>query len=310
MDKRTAIIYGVTGQTLEVYPPEGTPSAAATYSIWKGSQGDDQTALLTGTATADTLSLTLDASSGYSQANRRKVSVSATTGATVGRLYRLTNVDGQSEIIRISRVVSADYVETDADLAYDYSTSATFKGYRQTISVDNTFAATEGNLNIAEHPYRVLWSYAVSSVACRHWTYFDLVRSAWQHGVTRHDLADYWSDAGYADSQGDFARFLERVVDAAGTRVQIDLRQRRVDPNEVLEGPIRDELVRGMALLIMARQGRTPPGRDAEAWRRDVAAQYIRDLEGCLSSQSLTRSTDRTGAITAAPSVSLWFGED
>jgi hypothetical protein len=307
MDNRQALIYGLTGQTVVMYPTEGVPSAAATYSVWYGSDGNDQTAILTGTATMDTLSLTVTSASGYSQTDRKKINLTTTAGLTVGERYYAANESGQGEWLTVARVVTNTYAEATRDLAYDYSTSATVKGFKQSFTIDASFIATLSSLNDETDPYRVQWSYTVASVARRHWTMFDVVRGAWQHGVTIEDLAAYWPDITYADDRGEHGGQAKAKIEAASRRVQMDLRQRGIDPNTVVEGPIRDELVRNQTLCLYAREGKAPAGRDSESFRREVTAIYMRDIEGAVSSRALKQAQNKTGAITEDPTHNLWL---
>src|SRR5688572_24765729 len=123
----TALIYGLTGQTFEVYPAmaevvrDGAPASAATYAVYRGTQSNDEAALFSGTATLDATSTTFDAASGYGQTNRNKASLTATTNVVVGRRYLATNALGQREVIVPRLIASADYIEAEEPLAYDYA---------------------------------------------------------------------------------------------------------------------------------------------------------------------------------------------
>lgn len=309
MDNRTPLVYGLTGQTLEMYPMEGVPSAAATYSIWRGQDSNDATALFTGTATRDSTSQTITSASGYSQANRRKLNMTATTGLTVGRRYVVANALGQYENATVTAVSADVYAETSRDLAYDYAAAetSTVKGFRQSFTIDPDFIADTSRLNDEAYPYRVLWTYTVAGVVRKHWTYFDVVRGAWQHGVTIADLAAYWADVNYQGDRDDYGDQARKKIEAASQRVQMDLKNRGIDPNTVADGPVRDELVRNQVFCLYAREGKAPGGREPEAFRREMTAIYMRDLEAAVSSGSLKMSQDKTGAVTAEPWRNLWL---
>ena len=61
-----ALTYDVTGQVVSFWPPQaeviaaGAPTAAATYSVWGGTQANDETAKFTGSATLDSVATTVD----------------------------------------------------------------------------------------------------------------------------------------------------------------------------------------------------------------------------------------------------------
>src|SRR6056300_1287193 len=113
MDHRASLRYNVTGQTVSLYAPQwrnGAPSAAAAYSVWAGSDDNDQAAEFTGTATADAVSTTVDAASGYSQADRRELYLAATTSIEIGDFYLLTDAEGRVERVEVVAIDSANLV--------------------------------------------------------------------------------------------------------------------------------------------------------------------------------------------------------
>jgi len=92
-----ALIYNVTGQVIEWYPPQseltrdGAP-AAASYRVFAGTQNNDDTPKIAlSTASLDAVSTTVNGASGYSLANRNRILLASTAGITVGRRYLLTS---------------------------------------------------------------------------------------------------------------------------------------------------------------------------------------------------------------------------
>lgn len=303
--QRVDIVYNVTGQTLEFYPPEGVPDSAATYSVWEGTESNDNTAEFSGTASADSVSTTVDADSGFSQSNRRRVNLTATTNIVVGRDYWLTNAESQKELVRVAAISSGAYVDAEFDLAYDYASGATFEGHRQTLTVDSTFVQDESNLSSPDEPYRVLWSYSVNSVPYRAWTYFDLVRQDRQHGVTIHELRELWPDLPWEQFSGDRGLNWDRQIDAAFERVAFDLRAHGIHLSQVRDADMLDELVRSACMMIIAQSGVSPSGYDGAEFRDRMDALYHGDID--KARQKMLLDQGKEGAITRQPLRQLWL---
>ena len=115
------LTYNVTGQTLEFYPPideilsdSGPPSAAATYSVFRGQQSNDDTPILTGTATLDSVSTTVQDLPGPTAANRSSIQLTSGTGVAIGRRYLLTNVssNGSQSQMLVVKSISTNTITT------------------------------------------------------------------------------------------------------------------------------------------------------------------------------------------------------
>ena len=308
MDRRTPIVYAVTGQELELVRTDWNEGAVAsmTAQVWRATQGNDETPILTPAVTVDTTSLQITGASGYSQTDRRKLTMSSTTGLTVGRIYSVENVDGQRELVRLARVVTNTEAYAETDLAYDYAAVATslVKGVRASLTIDPTFVADEANLSLG--PFRVLWSYTLGGLPRRHWTYFDVVRAKAQHGVQGDDLADLAPDIFGQEPRGQRGQRFARFIEAAWRQVQRELRDRSLDPNQVADADL-DDLVRYCALQLVAESGRCPPGRDLETYVRERVAVYRRALEQAASSPQLEVAQNTDGSLTASPTIEPWF---
>jgi hypothetical protein len=302
MDRRASVPFGASSATLTLYPPQGVATGNATVSIWKGGTGNDSTALITGNAALDSVSLVLAADSGYSEANRKRINV-VPTGVNIGRQYIITNDDGQSEVVTV-KAKGATYVDAEYDLAYDYDNSATFKGYLQTFTLPGsvaTFLSDEQYLNAKDSPYRVLWSYTAGGVTCRHWTLFDVVRQVQQASVTGDDLADVWSDIKYMAGPDR----LGRAIGEAQRQLEVDIRIRGYDPANLAPGDMRDNLVKKGAVAILAKQGIAPAGLDPQVHRSDAIGDYMRALEASLS--TMERIDGRGGGAATVEPLPLGF---
>ncbi len=273
MSQRTAeIVYGLTGQTVEMYPPEALEgvSSSMSASVFRGDRSNDDTAEFSPTVTQDSVATTLSAAAGYSQATRNTISLASTTGVVAGRQYRLANLVGQREIVTLSNTTTLQ-----EDLAYDYPISSTFKGIRMVFTVDPTWVATEEKISTAEDPhYRVLWTYTVNSIVRKHYTYLRLVRQLSKHGVTITDLLKWWPDLQNHETRERKGQQFSYAIDAAWDRVRLDLISCDVSPDRVREQEILSELVISKTLHVLSRVGITPGQRDRESWVRECESDY------------------------------------
>lgn len=316
MDRRVAVAFGLTGQTVEFYPPEATEGvpSAATCSVYQGSLSDDDLPEFSPAVTIDATSLALSGSSGHFQhggtGGRKRIWLASTAGLAARRRYLLQNAISQREVVRLVEVSASGtiYATAEYDLAYDYPlTTSSLLGLRMTFPVDATWVANEAKLNHPGEPYRVLWSYTVGGVARRHWTQIDLVRAPKQHGVTADSLLGDWPTLLYQLGEEERATDADRAIRAASDRVFLDLELAGVDPNSLRDSGKLDMLVKMAALEVFARSGTCPPNRDIEQWVRETSAIYKRDLEKMLGGNVLVRSEGTGGGITPDPIRAGWF---
>lgn len=327
MDRRQPLVYNLVGQEVELYRtdwPEGAVSGGMTAKVWRALQGNDETPVLTPTVTVEAIALAIDAASGFSQTNRRKLNMTSTAGIVQGRRYYTQNGDGQRELVEIAHISANAFVETEYDLAYDYGPAgATLNGLRASFVIDPTFIATLGNINLKGYisrqgwypdyidlatglPYRVLWSYTVASSPRQHWTYFDVVRGRAQHGVLGDDLFDLFPDLAYQESRGQRGEKFKRYLDAGERRVAFDLRVKKYDPNQIADH-LYDDLVRDATLLLIAESGKAPPGRDLEVYVRERYKVYANHLDGLITGPVITMSQNTAGSLTPDPEPTLFF---
>lgn len=328
MIERTAdIIYGLTGQSVETYSPEwseGAPSSA-TAVVWAGTASQDGTSEFTPTVTADATSLTVDTASGYSQANRRRLNVGSTSGASVGRLYLLDNGNGQRELVKPMSVVTNDFLDLEDDLAYDYASGvSTVTGLRLSFTIDPTWVVTESKLsgtsvigtvrNVTtlltgqrRPSYKVIWAYSVNAIARRHYTYLRLVRQKAQHGVTVHDLKRYVPEimlGDYKDARGNQARDL---IDAAWDAVRGDILTEGHRPEQLRDTELLDQLVLRKAVYFAAWRGQVPAGWDAVAYAEQRRLDYEKFFARVFGGMRIDVDQGKEGGATVEPFRPFFF---
>lgn len=313
MARAIELVYNVTGQVVEMYPPEwseGVPSSAS-CSVFEGEDSADDTAEFSPSVTVDSVSTTVDVASGYSQTNRRKMSIAATTSIVIGRQYLAENEKGQRELVTPNLIVSGDYIELEDDLKYDYAvTSSTLKGLRMSFTVDATWVADDTNiLHPGRPPYRAVFAYTVNSIARRHYVYLRLVRQIFKTNVTIEDLKEYWPDLGYEESITVRGQQFAYAIEAATDRVRVDIISAGYKPDQFRDTEIVDELVRAKARHIIASMGLVPRGRDVEAFVQETMADYDRLFTRTVSG-SLKAGIDvgTEGAISTKPLQTMWWG--
>lgn len=324
-----ALTYDVTGQVVSFWPPQaeviasGAPTAAATYSVWGGTQANDETAKFTGSATLDSVATTVDAASGYSQANRQKVNVASTSNITVGHRYLLTNAQGQREQVVVTYIASDDYVLVEEPLAYDYTTADTLKGLRHYFTIDAAFIADASNINAAGNidlfqrdssageypPFRVRWTYTTGSISRITWTTFDVVRQAAKSRLSISDLRALFPDVIFQEQIAQRGQDFAPQLVAAERDVSIDARTAGYDPDQVRDAEIWDRLVLQKWAVIIG-EGLMFGGADISQWLERATGKYTTMFEKTIGT-TLRAFIDasNTGGITTNPPRQLWLGE-
>ncbi len=323
------LTYNVTGQEVEFYPPaaevvlSGYATSAATYTVFGGSDSNDATAKFSGTATLDSPSTTVNAASGYSQTNRRRINLTLTTGAVVGRQYVVgPNAAGQREIITPVAVTST-YVDAEYDLAYDYASGNVFRGLRHYFTVDSTFIQDVTKINGTGYtlgfggspasdtlapPYRVRWTYTAGGQSRQFWTYFDVARQAAKHAVSIDDIVEVFPEAPYQEALAHRGQDFRRLIDAGWRQVQLDVRLSGYDVDAIREGPILDELVLKATLWKMAQANIVPPGWDLQTREQLTALDYKSTLNRALGpAVHVWIDTGSGGGISPQPAGQLWL---
>lgn len=310
-EQTAELIFGLTGQTLKLIPPEwsaGAPSALA-LSVWPGSTGNDQTADWTAPPTLDTVSTTVSTASGASQTYRNRAYLTSIASIVVGKTYRLANAAGQAELVCVKNI-GATYVELDRDLLYDYAiTTSTFAGIELSATVDPTWVADSGNLLGPDSPaYRCLWTYTIGAVVRKHWTYARLVRQRWQSIISLADLRDFEPDIAYSEPPDLRGEACARLIAAAESVVRVDILAAGYKPESIQDTEVLRMLLIEQARLIAARRGNPPPGREVEAFVAEQSARYQSLLDRTIRVALVPAVTQGTsGATTAEPSTPFFW---
>lgn len=307
-DATSEIIYGLTGQLVETYPPEmdeGVPSAA-TCSVFAGDASLDDTAEYSPAVTIDSVSTTVDAASGASQSNRRKVSLTSTSNIVIGRPYRLANVDSQWEIVTPVRIVSGDYIEVETELRHDYAiTSSTFKGLRMTFTVDATWVALEENiLPPTSVSYKAVWAYTVNSVERRHYTYLRLVRQKAKHSVTVRDIYRRWPELADEEPRNKRGQQYRWAIEDAWADWRFDIRAEGYEPSQIRDTELVD---RALIAKTGARIFAALNERDHKLLVDELNAEYARLFGKAISSLTVPLDEGTEGAASADPIQRYFF---
>jgi hypothetical protein len=297
MNRSVALPLGGVGCELEHVLLDGIPSGDATCTVYKGRDSRTEDPVLSGSATIEPVTgLSLSAASGYSEPNRARLNVEDSDLA-IGRLYRVTNVAGQSEVFR-AVAVTPDYVLTEHELAYDYDDTAEIDALRISFAVDAEWLADEENLSAKGSPYRVLWTYEVAGEERRAWTYFEVVVAPAPNSVGEDDVFDWAPDLVH---QMDADKRV-RLMRAAHDTLRVECQVRGMDYQKVAASDLREDLVRRAALMIAAQQGVVPPGREPETYVRERTRAFLAGLEVALA--HLEKIDNRaSGALTDEPAL-------
>jgi hypothetical protein len=321
-----ALIYNVTGQTLEWYPPAdevlrfGAP-AAATYSVWRGESSLDETPLFTGTATLDSVSQTTQNIAGPTADDRSLVQVASGTGVTIGRRYLLTNAasNGGQRMIIVPRLVAGAFINHETDIGTTFTLPCTFQGLRQSFTIDASFIATLANINIygsllnrysswdsgdtktEAPPYRVRWSYVLDSATRHAWTTFDVCRFPLKHNVTVDSIKGRLPDAVLMEWQQQRGSDFQPQIEEAFDSVKFDIRLAGYDADMIQDPQIIDRLVmlKTIAILTEALE-KARSEKDEQAYQRAFEKSIGVVLKAWVS-------TDSSGAINPAPVPQLWL---
>lgn len=307
--RTTDIVYGVTGQTLEYRVPQGRPTSAA-FAVFDDFAGDDDTAEFSGTATVESVSTTVDATSGAGQVDPTKISLTSTTGITTNRKY-LISEGSKQEWVSPVEIVSGDYIRVRYPLKNAYTTSATFVGTTITAAVDSTWVADEGNVSDHLDPnpsYRVRWAIVVDSVTYIAYSYFDLVRAPVQHSVDIDDVnarAPGLHDSMPTEYEAEQGRPL---LDAAWLSVQAKLAAHSIDADAFRNAQILDELVILRSLCLLAMGGWKPLGYESVAqYVLDTKTDYETFFQQHISVTQKSRlATGTTGGASVVRAQSFW----
>ena len=301
--KTQELVYGVTGQKLVWDCMEGRPSAVTDVQIFAIETGDDGTEQTApgSNAVETNPNTTFDAASGYSQSDRTKCNLTATTGCLVGRTYLATNAASEKEWVQV-KGLTADYVLATSPLKNDFAALDTFVSTRIISTIDSTWIADSTKISdgLALTPgFRVRWTYVVATVTYVHDSYFDVVRYAWEHNVDEADMRTYvpdWDDRLPTRHREDGGA---RLIDRASTNVKLDLKRAGIEASRVRHAEVRNELIMANAALKLES-----PGTDA--WV-DADATYRELMDGLIRiSTKVPIATDSSGAGHQTYTRGIW----
>lgn len=306
-DRVAEIIYGQTGQTVEMYPPEtdGVPSSA-TVKVFAHDASDDDTEEFAPSVTVDAVSTTVNAASGYSQAASNRMYLASTASMVIGRSYLATNTGTQHEWI-IPTSLESTYVTTQDQICYDYVSGNAVKGLRMSFTVDATWVVAEANISApTEPPYRVVWTYTVGGIVRRHITYLRLVRAAFKPSVRLADLEAMLPELSDDEPASRRGQQYEWLIGKARDRVRADLSCHEIEPSQVRDTELVDGLVRQAAYYETGLRGWAPHGWDVAPWTDRMKADYESLLGRVIAGARLHLDRGTEGAASEARTC-VWF---
>lgn len=311
MRRRVEVVFGQAGQSLYWDAPEGRPSSVTSVSVYRSSAGDDTAGepATSGSASVDSVNTTVDAASGYGQADARRVNVASTAGIATGREYLLTAAaDGAREWVEAVEIAPGDYITARSPLRNTYASADTLEGTRISVSVDATWIADEGKISSAADPlddYRIRWVYVVGGVTHTHDSYFRVVRYQADHSVTAADMdevmpgfVDYLPDYHQAD-QG------RRLIDRAHRDVMWDLRATDVEAASVRDV---DAINQAVILRVVANLAKhsVMAGRSSVESLQIAERDYSAFMDRVFRVVSRVNVDDGSGGASKGSPAPVW----
>lgn len=304
------LLFGVAGQSVFLDAPEGRPSSVTSGTVFLADTGDTIAELALAPAIEANPNTITDAAAGASQANPKRVPLTATTGAAIGRVYLLTNADLQKEWIDVEEVIAADAVIARHPLHDEYPVGSTFQSTRITAAIDDTWAADLANLlepgDLGGNPmYRVRWVYVVAGVTYVADTYFNLTRYGARHGVTPRNVDDFfpgWIDGLPIDHKVDQGR---RIIDEAYREVKLDLHAVAIDDTQIAEAEVLDSLVRYKTIELTEYQKFLASVSPDESRHLAAERKYTQRRDEFVRLVMNVNLRDATGAAAPAQAIGL-----
>jgi hypothetical protein len=295
--RTTAIIYGVTGQQLELTVRNGRPSAA-TFEVLAQYALDESAEEFTGSATIDTPNTTLSGAAGPSQSDPQRLPLTSVAGLVAGGRRYLLSQNGLQEWHELVEI-GASYARTRNPLQSDFTTGATFQSTTIFAAVDDTFAANLNklsNLLDTTPDYRVRWSITVGSSTFPIYSFFDLVRVAVGHNVELADLDN--AIPGIIESMPVQHRAEQGrpLIDRAWSSVRAQLVASLIDVNILRDDEVIDELVILRTIRSLAEGGWAPPGVDKTLFLQTAVSNYDRFIEQHITVTLKHQTAQREGA--------------
>lgn len=304
MRTNESIIYGVTGQNLNVRFIQGRPTAVS-FAVYLDTTDEDGTPEFSGTATIDSFSSTITTATGYTSANATALALASTTGMVSGRKYLLAGSQ-QREWVEPVRIESLA-VTARHPLAGDYLSGATLVSTYATALVDATWVATLGKLSDIGNPwpdYRIKWTATISGATVVEYGYFDLVRTIVNYGIDIESVnlrapglrnsmpTEYARDAGAT------------LLQSSWLSLQANLAAIGMVTDSMRDAQFIDEAMTLKALAILAAGGWHPLGIEWQSYYDATREAFGTFINQHLQSTQRHARTDGTTTITrTAP---LW----
>ncbi len=324
------LVYNQTGQVVEFYPPDdelqryGAPSAAATYSAWRGDDSDDGTAEFSGTASLDSVSTTVDQVS-YATDLTTRIYLTSTSNITVGRRYLVENTLGRRKIVKVVAITSAGNVDVDVPVDIDLAVGSTFKGIRHTFTISSSWIQDSSNINVAGSPalgptlesegsgappvpYKLRWTYTTGdSVSRISWAEFDVVRKAFKTGVGINDIRPQIPDVVWQQWIQQRGENFDPQVAEALRLLEFDIRMAGYDPDAIVDPQVAVRLHVQRAICVIAL------AMDAGNSSISPFTKFQLETYQTMFQQSIGTGlkawidTGSTGAINPDPPRQLWL---
>lgn len=295
------ILFGVASQNLVFDAPEGRPSSVTSSTVFENAHSDEATveSATTGSAAIETTpDTTVDAASGYGEANPKIINVAATTGAVVGRRYLATTADGEAEWFEVREIASGVSLTARKPFANTYASADTVESTRITHGVLDAWAAAKTNLSPLTQGPRYRWrvEYVVASVSYVAQVYFDLVRYSAASTVTGLDVdrAYPWINWLHALPTHDREDQGANIIKEAYRQVRLHL----ATAGKAIEAARNREV---MEDLVIHRAASLAVGRDIEA-AETIEKNYERQFNNFIVTPKAALPFDPDGSGSASPS--------
>jgi hypothetical protein len=308
MARRTDdIVFGQVGQRLLHRVQQGRPSNAA-FQVFAESVGDDASPEFVGEAALDSVDTTLSAIAGATLADPRRIPIASTAGIVRGRKYLISD-DGQSEWVE-PLVIAADHVRIRDRLAGSYTAAAAFVSTYLAADISDAWVADRTNLSDLADPnpdYRVRWLIAIDDQPLVAYSYFDLVRSTFEHAIDIADIARRMPGVVEMLTVADRLDQAHAIIDDAWRTVRLDLAGLDVNDAALREDESVDEAVTLAARLLLAEGGLHPRAFSAAEFLMMARERYERFFEKHFAARlrvPIASGSDSGGRERAGPR--LW----
>ena len=258
MSENKQLIYN-KAQTITWCAPEGQPDADGTVDIYDAGNTKIVDAA---TATSEGYSWSVDADSGKSQSNPRKLNLGSTANIETRKRYLLKEAGLPDMWVEAEEITANDHIICNIELPYDYSNSATLYSTWLSATVPQTAVDTENDLyGTSWQNWRAYWSYDVSGSSKTGFELYDLVRhDTYTSPLTENDVYERW------ETIRDYLRpsriRLFQKLKFAWEAIKRAIRKDGYDPRLIRNLDAFDDVIYERLLLTLADHNVIP-----DAWR-------------------------------------------